>query len=72
MMLDGLIVFCLLASTEVRSLRMTDAVFALKQLREKHREKKKSLHLAFEDLEKTCDRVPRQEVWRCMREKEVA
>ncbi len=50
----------------------TDAIFALRQLMEKHREKQKGLHLAFVDLEKAYDRVPRQEVWRCMREKEVA
>ena len=46
----------------------TDAIFAVRQLMEKHREKQKKL---FIDLEKAYDRVPRQEVWRCMREKGV-
>ena len=38
---------------------------------EKHREKQKELHMVFIDLENAYDRVPRQEVWRCMREKGV-
>ncbi len=49
----------------------TDAVFALRQLLEKHREKRRGMHVIFIDLEKAYDRVPRQEVWRCMREKGV-
>ena len=51
--------------------RTTDAIFAVRQLMEKHREKQKELHMVFIDLEKAYDRVPRQEVWRCMREKGV-
>ena len=49
----------------------TDAIFAVRQLMEKHREKQKGLHMVFIDLEKAYDRMPRQEVWRCMREKGV-
>ena len=51
--------------------RTTDAIFALRQMIEKHRERQKELHLVFIDLEKAYDRVPRQEVWRCLREKGV-
>ena len=51
--------------------RTTDAIFAVRQLMEKHREKQKELHMVFIDIEKAYDRVPRQEVWRCMREKGV-
>ena len=49
----------------------TDATFALKMTMEKHWEKQKGLHLVFIDPEKAYDRVPRQEVWRYMREKGV-
>lgn len=49
----------------------TDAIFALRQLMEKYREKRRGLHLVFIDLEKAYDRVPREEVWRCMREKGI-
>ena len=47
----------------------TDAIFEVRQLMEKHREKQKELHMVLIHLEKAYDRVPRQEVWRCMREK---
>ena len=50
----------------------TDAIFAVQQLMEKHREKQAGLHMVFIDLEKAYDRVPRREVWRCMREKGVS
>ena len=45
----------------------TDAIFAARQVIEKHREIHKELHTVFFDPEKTYDRVPRQEVWRCLR-----
>ena len=44
-------------------------LFALRQRMEKHRGNQKRLHMVFIDVEKTYDRVPRQEIWICTREK---
>ena len=49
----------------------TDAIFILKQTIEKHREGQKDIRVTFIDLEKAYDPVPREEIWRCMRERNV-
>ena len=48
-----------------------DAIFSARQVIDKHREMHKELHLVCIDHEKAYDRVPRQEVWRCLREQGV-
>ena len=49
----------------------TDAIFILKQTIEKHRGGQKDIRVTFKDIEKGYDRVPREEIWRCMRERNV-
>ncbi|VDP17722.1 unnamed protein product, partial [Heligmosomoides polygyrus] len=47
---------------------IVDAIHTVRLLIEKHREKRKPVHLAFLDLEKDFDRVARELIWYALRE----
>ena len=49
----------------------TDAIFILKQTIEKHREGQKNIRVTLIDLEKAYDSIPREEIWRSSRERNV-
>ncbi|VDP05229.1 unnamed protein product [Heligmosomoides polygyrus] len=48
-----------------------DAIHAARLLVEKHREKQKPVHIAFLELEKAFDRVPREAIWYALRQHNV-
>ena len=50
----------------------TDAIFVVRQLQEKYLAANKRLYMAFTDLEKAFDRVPRKVIWWPLRKLSVA
>ncbi|ETN78616.1 hypothetical protein NECAME_10221 [Necator americanus] len=55
----------------VKDCSTIDAIHAVRILLEKHREKNRSVHLTFLDLEKAFDRVPHELLWMSMRSHRV-
>ena len=49
-----------------------DMMFALRQLIEKHWEFNKPLYIAFRDLEKEFDRIPRGNLWQALNTYEIS
>ena len=50
----------------------TDAMLASRMLMEEYREGQRELYYVFVNLEKACDRVPREELWYCMKKSGMA
>ena len=49
-----------------------EAIHLLRRLMEKHRERKKNLHLVFIDLEKAYDSIPRSIIWDSLKNRGIS
>ena len=64
-------IILIILGVSVLTLTITVSIFIIKQTIEQHREGQKDIRVTFVDLEKAYDRVPKEEIWRCMRERNV-
>ncbi|XP_008477651.1 uncharacterized protein LOC103514534 [Diaphorina citri] len=67
--LKTLVISAISRITELINKIYDTGIWAEDLLLEKYLEKEKSLTMVFIDLEKAYDRVPHEEIWRCLREK---
>ena len=49
----------------------TEVIYLLRRLMERYQSTHKDLYMVFIDLEKDCDRVPRDVLWMALEKKEV-
>nr|GEW72373.1 hypothetical protein [Tanacetum cinerariifolium] len=57
---------------ELRQCSSIEAIHLIKSLMEKFKERQKDLYLAFIDLEKACDSVPRDLIWKILIDKRAS